>query len=430
MKRTEWKQKWNSWVDPRPCLPGVYRRKEGGHLVRGRFRDPHSGKKREIRLTLPEVTDPRVARRRLLDELEHATSVDESSLRTPLFCDYAVSLLERKIMTGEIKSAQGRQKWGSTLEHHLIPRFGVLPVNELRRQHIESWRAELGKRIHEGNLSPNTANTWLAVLRVIVGSAVAELELERNPMLGVKPFDTSEHETYSEEEPNSLEPEEAVRFLAHMRVLYPQYFAITALGVATGSRPSSLRPLRRRGDKPDVLWDEGVLLIRRSQTVGEEVMNTTKTKRHQRLSLPDELMEILRWHVAQLPEGPMQDSDLLFPSTVGGFLSRSALDKPFRAVAKAMGLEKRVTPRAMRRTFQDLARAAEVSDVVTRAVSGHATEAMQRRYSTVSADEMRLSLARVVSLAQFRQIHEADPQAPASGVRIGVRTGGKTKNAG
>jgi hypothetical protein len=86
----------------------------------------------------------------------------------------------------------------------------------------------------------------------------------------------------------------------------------------------------------------------------------------------------------------------------------------------------------MRRTFQDLARAAEVSDVVTRAVSGHATEAMQRRYSTVSADEMRRSLGRVVSLAKFRQAHIAETQTPAStqstetgtsGVCIGVCAG-------
>ncbi len=120
-------------------------------------------------------------------------------------------------------------------------------------------------------------------------------------------------------------------------------------------------------------------------------------------------------------------------------MARSALDKPFAAVSKAMGLAKHVTPRAMRRTFQDLARAAEVSDVVTRAVSGHATEAMQRRYSTVSPDEMRSSLARVVSLAKFRQIHKAEKKPETStcgtengtaGVCIGVCIGGETKNAG
>jgi hypothetical protein len=56
----------------------------------------------------------------------------------------------------------------------------------------------------------------------------------------------------------------------------------------------------------------------------------------------------------------------------------------------------------MRRTFQDLARAANVSDIVTRSVSGHATEVMQHHYSTVSADEQRNSLAKVISIMAIR----------------------------
>lgn len=73
----------------------------------------------------------------------------------------------------------------------------------------------------------------------------------------------------------------------------------------------------------------------------------------------------------------MKESALLFPSDTGGFRSASCLDKPFEEVVTSLKLKKHITPRAMRRTFQDLARAAEVKDVVTRAVSGHATEAMQ-----------------------------------------------------
>ena len=49
-------------------------------------------------------------------------------------------------------------------------------------------------------------------------------------------------------------------------------------------------------------------------------------------------------------------------------MSPSALDKPFAKVAAVMKLKKHITPKAMRRTFQDLARAAQVNDVVTRAV--------------------------------------------------------------
>jgi hypothetical protein len=161
-------------------------------------------------------------------------------------------------------------------------------------------------------------------------------------------------------------------------------------------------PLRRRGPKSDVRWDEGLLLVRRSQTLGDEVMERTETGRNQRLALPKQLKDTLRWHVEFLSAGQMRDSELLFPSETGGFRARSCLDKPFRVVGRALGIGKHLTPRAMRRTFQDLARVAEVNDVVTRAISGHATEEMQQLYSTVSVEEMRAGPAKIVSLAGFR----------------------------
>jgi hypothetical protein len=57
----------------------------------------------------------------------------------------------------------------------------------------------------------------------------------------------------------------------------------------------------------------------------------------------------------------------------------------------------------MRRTFQDLARAAEVKDLVTRAISGHATETMQHHYSTVAAAEKQQAIAKVIDLAGVRE---------------------------
>ena len=57
-----------------------------------------------------------------------------------------------------------------------------------------------------------------------------------------------------------------IRILEKMKDLFPQHFAVVALGFATGWRPSSLRPLRRTGPTPDVLWDENVILARRSHT--------------------------------------------------------------------------------------------------------------------------------------------------------------------
>ena len=222
-------------------------------------------------------------------------------------------------------------------------------------------------------------------------------------MDGIKNFDTSEH-VYTEEEPNSLTVEEMPAFLSKMRELCPQHFAFVCLGFFLGHRPSTLRPLRRSGPTPDVLLDEGVLLVRQSHTEGDEVMATTKTKIRQRITLPPVLVDILRWHIdTQLTTDAMRESELLFPAEDGGFRSRSALKKPFVAVATAIGLKKHVSPKAMRRTFQDLARAAEVKDIVTRAISGHATETMQHHYSTVAAEEKKLAIAKVIELAGVRK---------------------------
>jgi integrase len=215
----------------------------------------------------------------------------------------------------------------------------------------------------------------------------------------VSDFDTSEHATYTEEEPNALSPEEVPSFLERMRELYPQHYAMTFLGLITGLRPSTLRPLRRNGPEPDVRWEESRILVRRSQTLGDEVMQTTKTKRRYAIHVPKEVMEVLRWHVdTQLVTPEMQESDLLFPSVTGRFRAPSVLNKPFEDVMQSLGFRKQFTQRGLRRTFNDLARVAQVEAVVTRSISGHATERMQEHYSTVNGAEQQAALARVVKL--------------------------------
>lgn len=79
-------------------------------------------------------------------------------------------------------------------------------------------------------------------------------------------------------------------------------------------------------------------------------------------------------------------------------MAASCLDKPFVKIAEKAKITKPITPRAMRRTAQDLSRLAGVNDLVTRAVSGHSDVAMQELYSTIRGEEMRKSLAAVVQL--------------------------------
>ncbi len=415
-KKEKWKRRWRSWIAPKPSKPGVWRRKDGGFLVRGRAVNPRTGKLCEVKLTLENV-DAVEAFQRLQEELRKVRAGQVTTVVRQRFDDYAVSLLEKKVMEGDIRSLKGREKWGHVLRLHLIPAFGDFYVDQIRRSDVEAWKLEMAAKVKAGGLAPTTFNGWLAILKVITAAANGEFELDRDPAADVTTLDTSTHHTYTEEQPNSLTVDEVPGFLATMNSLYPQFFAMVALGFATGLRPSSMRPLRRKGPTPDVLWEEGVILVRRSHGRKQEIMDTTKTKAHQRLALPADLMAILRRHVENLPAGKQEDPDLLFPSCLGGLQSPSTLDKPFQDVVDALKLTKRITPRGMRRTFQDIARAAEIGDVVTRAVSGHATEAMQQRYSTVALEEMREGIGKVISMAKMK---EAMVVTSHGGVRGGV----------
>ncbi len=185
---------------------------------------------------------------------------------------------------------------------------------------------------------------------------------------------------------------------------YPQHFAVILLGSVTGLRPSSLYALRRSGDNADVKWDQGLLLIRRSRGIKGRVMEMTKTNHDQVIKIPDFVVSVLRWHVAkQLITRDMERSELLFPSEVGTFRRNSTLAKPFKAMTEALGLSKQISPKAMRRSFQDAMREAEVANVVVRSISGHLTEQMQQRYSTARGHEQESAIARIIDLTRVER---------------------------
>jgi len=125
------------------------------------------------------------------------------------------------------------------------------------------------------------------------------------------------------------------------------------------------------------------LLVRRSQTIRDIVLNRTKQKTRYAIDLPEEVLKVLRWHVeTQLVTPEQQDSELLFPSITGGFRAPTVVNKPFADVSETIKLGYPFTQKGMRRTFNDLCRAAKVEALVTRSISGHLTERMQHHYGT------------------------------------------------
>jgi|GEM_PF-475386 len=405
----KWIERWKDVVSAAPELPGVWRRRRGGFHVRARVIDPRTGKMREVNRELADVATAKAALVILQTEVDKikAGAVDTSPV-VPQFHAFAQQVFARKTDLGKIKSAAGRLKWKGILENHLVPAFGDFYVDQLRPMDIKAWQAKIAALIKRDEMAPTTANTILGVLQQITDEAVDDFDI-RDPLRGVDPFDTREHSTYTEEEPNSLAPDVVPHFLGKMRELHPEHYAFTFVGITTGLRPSTLRPLRREGPSADIKWTDGILVIRRSHTIGAEVMETTKTDLHQRLALPREMLDVLRWHVDNvLLPSKMRMSDLLFPSVTGGYRSRSCLDKPFGNVAAAIKLPFNFTPRGMRRTYQDLARSLGIHDAVTRAISGHATVEMQMHYSTARSNEVRAALSQMSSVASGSNVISLD----------------------
>jgi integrase len=101
---------------------------------------------------------------------------------------------------------------------------------------------------------------------------------------------------------------------------------------------------------------------------------------------------------------PLNTGSLQVTRAGSSFRSPSALDKPFSEVGRAIRLRKRITPRAMRRTFQDLARNADIEAIVRQKICGHATDEMSDLYSTVPQREIQAAVGAVISLAKYREL--------------------------
>lgn len=411
---TKWVTKWKYEMSPKPVATGIYRLKTGGFFLRARVANRLGEMKPlyEVVHGLRTIAEAKKRRDALIAEAR--AEVKGEARTRQLWSDFAVSLLEESVARGDIESQATIEWWQGNLEQYLLPAFGSLRATDVTRARIDAWLTEtvlpwmkkgrLIQRIRKKTglpfgqsrlvkLKPVTVNGVLRVLRTISNAIKVKFDLNKSAFDGIEFL--PEGRTYTREEPNSLASADVHRFLQIARTMYAQHYFMILLGFVTGLRPSSMRALRRQGPRSDIDWTTGEIQIRRSHARGHAVMDKTKTKVDNTFTLPPALLEEARRHVAALPEGAPQASDLLFPTRAGKLRSRTVLTKPFAAIVAELGLGMRVTPRAMRRSFNDLAREAGLAAVVTRSISGHLTDEMQLHYSTARSQEQAAALDKV-----------------------------------
>lgn len=395
---------------------GVYLLPTGEYLVRAQVKDPRTGKYLDRSQKLPRI-DSGTGQPRTL-EGAHAKQVElqiSSSRIAPepaarrRFSEFAAAEIQFRNDTKKINSNATRDKYMYAMRH-INNRWGSYYLDAITRDEVKKWNGELGRLVIEGKYSPNSVNDYWVLFKSLMGVAAADYNLA-DPTAKLSQISTDGHRTYTLAEPNSLTPDELPDFFRAARLHARDHFAFLFLGTLTGRRASELRPLRAKGDDIDVAWQamgpiqKGTLQVRRSQTIGAP-MEMTKQKKDVFAFMPQSLLEVLEEHMEDL-KGKRALSDLLFPPfrkkngtpSDALYLGPGALRKALPLICEKAKIKKALTGRAMRRTYQDLCRAAEVSQTIQMAMSGHATAKMKEWYSTMGGDEGRESLTRMASVA-------------------------------
>lgn len=356
--------------------------KSGAHKGKWRARvtwtDPRTGRRFDVRRIRRTRKEAQLAEADLVRGAELATApqIQATTLRA-----YATSWLERRWDSGVIRKTSTLRGYESILRIHVLPTLGDLRVSQLTPRDVSGYVADKGRE-----LSAGTVRNHLRLLRTIAADSVAEEYAERDWTARIP---LPRPAGYTVDDPNLFT---ADQLGAALRVVSDYWRPLTLTLAFTGLRWCEVSALQWRDLRGFELW------VVRSQVKG--VVSTTKNEESARVtSVHPELLGVLEAHRARMVERqhPGLAAGWMFPTRTGGLHRGSPLRKPLQRALAEIGLEHRVTPHGLRRTFNNLAR--QVTDgTVVRALMGHVTEAMTDHYSHVQRHERARAVDNVVRL--------------------------------
>lgn len=245
--------------------------------------------------------------------------------------------------------------YDSMLRTHVVPRWGDVSLAEITHEQIAAWVGALSAT----GLSASTVRLAHRVLSLVLGLAVRDGRLARNPALGVPlPRQSKGEQIYlTHDEVDRLadaagEYRLVLLFLAYTGVRYGEMAAL---------RVKSIDWLRRRALISDAVADVN----------GHAVFSTPKNHHRRSVPIPRFLLDELSAYVAgKDPE------DFVFAAQKGGVLHlrnfRRMVFDPAVIRAGMPGL----TPHALRHTAASLAIAAGANVKVVQTMLGHKSATM------------------------------------------------------
>lgn len=285
------------------------------------------------------------------------------------FGPYAAAWIRERELT-----TTTRQLYGSLLRHHLDPDFGAVGVAEISPPLVRRWRAD---KLAAGT-GPTTVAKAYALLRAILGTAVADLMIRRNPctIKGAGTVHTPERPTATVQEVYDIAD-----------AIQPRYRALVLLAGFLGLRWGELIGLHRR----DVDLDHGAVRVRRAVAElnnGQREIKAPKSAAGKRtVSIPAAIIPDIREHLKRYAE-PGADGRV-FVGAKGATPRRNHFNGLWRKACGDAGV-KGLHFHDLRHTGNTLAASTGASTRELMARMGHSTARAALIYQHASAERDRL----------------------------------------
>ena len=267
-----------------------------------------------------------------------------------------------------------RETYEDQLRLHIKPELGDVELSKLTPKAVRTWHAELLAR----GLSHNTAAKCYRLLRTILGTAVEDELILRNPcaLKGAGVERVEERPVATVEQVWSAADAMPDR---HRCLILVAGFTGLRLGELLGLECRHVNLLQRtlRVEQQEQQLRGGVLVITRPKTVAG-----IRT-----LALPPLLVTELEQHLAGFCAGGPEDR--LFPGDKGGPLRRQVLQGYWNDARAAAGLPKGFRFHDLRHTANKLTAATGASTAELMRRLGHASPAAALRYQHATEDRDR-----------------------------------------
>lgn len=302
------------------------------------FKDKYGYWNAQIRIGRKPNGRPQFLRKRSKTEAEVVEWLKEQTaklhLDEPITPDKTTIEQVLNTWLEEVKSTL-RYSAYETYAHHcheqIIPRIGKVKAKVLNIHHVQDMLFAMARKGKAKNTIRNTRATLRAALDTVKRT---------HPAAYIAVVDAKMPKTKKERTKKAFTPEQAQQFL--IAVEGDRLKALYWVALLLGLRKGEVTGLKIE----DVDLTAKVIYIRRAaqRQRGRGIVEVEpKTKASESpLALPDVLVPILRTHLEMLEEdrgyAKWKEKGLLFPTTVGSYISTENLSRHFKAVLERAAL--------------------------------------------------------------------------------------------